>query len=326
MTSNMRKEIFEQPQLILEKTNYWLEEAQKLNSLFLSKRNIVLIGRGSSGNACVFASYIIGLKTGRHPLNFRPWLATQNTPDSNWDDSVVISYSQSGESTDIIKATKWLKDRGATIIGLSNNKNSTLENISDGFFFLNVEKELAVPATKTFSMQLVASASLAGVDISLQSKSISESMTNYLNSSFSKELAEFANSKNTILWIGRGLSQASALDSALKMQETVNFTSFGYSSAEFLHGPIGSTRKDTGVIIFNDSDKESTTINKIIQILKNRSVEYRILDINSIKMPEDKWARAILFALIGQYTALLTAELRNVDPDQPQDLNKITFT
>lgn len=326
MSSNMRKEIFEQPDLILKKNDYWVRQAKSLETLFISRRNVVLIGRGSSGNACVFSSYIIGLNTGRHPLNFRPWLATQNTPESSWDDSIVISYSQSGESTDILKATEWLKQRGAKIIGLSNTKNSTLEKISDGFFFLDIEKELAVPATKTFSMQLVASAALAGIDISKQTKQISDCMKDYLNSDLAKEVARFVNEKETILWIGRGLSQASALDSALKMQETVNFTSFGYSSAEFLHGPIGSTKQNTGIIIFNDSDKESKTISKITEILNNRKVEYKILDINSVKMPEEKWARAVVFALIGQYTALLTAELRNIDPDKPQDLNKITFT
>jgi fructoselysine-6-P-deglycase FrlB-like protein len=92
MTSFMFKEISEQPDLFETKIKEWTETSAMIQPAIKGKSNIVLLGRGTSGNACVFASYLFGLTTGRHPIDFRPWLATQHTPPSDWSDSVFIYY------------------------------------------------------------------------------------------------------------------------------------------------------------------------------------------------------------------------------------------
>ena len=336
MSSFMRSEIEAQPKIFLEKVDYWMESAKRIDPLLKSRKNIVLLGRGSSGNACTFASYIFGLATGRHPIDFRPWLTTQDIPHASYDDCVVLSYTQSGESTDIIHATEWLKNRGAKIIGITNAKSKTpsIAKFCDELFFLEAGDELAVPATKTFSIQLLVTAALAGINIKEKIAEISQCLTTYLTSSHPLVLRDFIDNKNVVLWLARGVSQCSALDSALKLQETVNFASFGYSSAEFLHGPIGSTKKDDAIILFDssNSDKEND-ISKITKILEHRQIAYKVIsnkqkDPNYLKidLPNEKWAKAIVFSFIGQYNALLLSEKRGLNPDKPDSLNKITFT
>jgi glucosamine--fructose-6-phosphate aminotransferase (isomerizing) len=336
MKSNMYQEIYGQPDLLIRKIKEWQAYAADIQPLIKEKSNIVLLGRGTSGNACVFASYLFGLTTGRHPIDFRPWLATQDTPFADWSDSVVIAYSQSGESTDIIHAAGWLKERGAKVVTITNSQSKTpsISKVSDRIFFLNVGAEHAVPATKTYSAQLFATAALAGLNIEKAIIETSEAMRAYLNSSVPEQLREFLNTKSVIIWLARGLLQAAALDTSLKLQETVGIPSFGWSTAEFLHGPIGSLQKNDCVIVFSEKENNvADSINKIIGILNDKGIDYRIMgkdmDMDNslnIQLPSDNWAKTILFSFIGQHTALSLAEKRGLNPDKPGGLKKVTLT
>src|SRR5690606_5625784 len=110
----------------------------------------------------------------------------------------------------------------------------------------------AVPATKTYTAQLFASAALAGLEIEKSARDTADCMEKYLASGLPEKLAEDLNKKSGIIWLSRGLTQAAALDSSLKIQETVNMPSSGWSTAEFLHGPIGSIQKNDCVVIFEE--------------------------------------------------------------------------
>lgn len=336
MKSFMRQEIEAQPELIRKLSAYWSDTAHELSSEIKSKKNIVLLGRGTSGNACIFASYLFGLSTGRHPIDFRPWLATQETVYADWSDSLVLAYSQSGESTDIIHAASWLKDRNAKVISITNSdsENPSIKNVSDKVFFIKAGKENAVPATKSYTAQLMVTAALSGIDIKAQSNIIADSIEKYLSSNEAKTLSDFVNSKNVSVWLSRGLIQPAALDASLKLQETVGVPSFGYSSAEFLHGPIACLNNKDCVIIFDSHEKDNVpdSIAKIIGVLEQKEVEYLKLTSNiqdntlKIDLPSEKWSQTIVYSVIGQYNALLIAEARNIDPDKPMGLKKVTIT
>lgn len=333
----MKEEILEQANLISSKAEYWSKRAIALRDLIKSKKNIVLLGRGTSGNACVFASYLFGLTTGRHPIDFRPWLATQDTPQSDWSDCVVLAYTQSGESTDIVLATKWLKERGASVIAITNATNAqiSIAKVSDEIFFLEAGVENAVPATKTYTAQLMATVALTGINIIPHIEQITNSLRSYLDSNISDLMVDFLINKSVTMWLARGLVQPAALDAALKMQETVNSAAFGYSSAEFLHGPIGSLQKDDCVIIFDtdENNKVHDSTKDIINILASKDIDYRIIGQKSsndnymnILLPDEKWAKTIVYSFIGQHISLKLAERKGLDPDKPRGLKKITIT
>jgi len=46
----------------------------------------------------------------------------------------------------------------------------------------------------------------------------------------------------------------------------------------------------------------------------------------SIPLPAERWARAAVFGLLSQRTALHMATLRGLDPDSPVGLRKVTLT
>lgn len=336
MKSFMRQEIEAQPDLIRELAVYWQQTANELQDEIKAKKNIVLLGRGTSGNACIFASYLFGLSTGRHPIDFRPWLATQETAYADWSDSVVLAYSQSGESTDIIHAASWLKDRNARVIAITNSEseNPGIKKVSDKVFFIKTGKENAVPATKSYSAQLIVTAALSGINIIKQTDRIAHCIEKYIHSDIPDKLADFVNKKNVSVWLSRGITQPAALDSSLKLQETVGVPSFGYSSAEFLHGPIACLNSNDCVIIFDSNDKSQVpdSISKIINVLNEKGVEYLNISDDykdhtlTIELPEEQWAQTVVYSVIGQYNSLIIAEKRNIDPDKPQGLKKVTIT
>ncbi len=336
MNSFMRQEIEYQPKMIRSMADYWQDNCSELIQEIESRKNIVLLGRGTSGNACIFASYLFGLSTGRHTIDFRPWLATQETVYADYSDCVVIAYSQSGESTDIIKSAEWLKERNAKVISITNseNENPSIKNVSDKVFFIKAGKEKAVPATKSYTAQLIVTAGLSGINIINQSEKIANSIENYLLSDNPKKLADFVSSKNVSVWLSRGIAQSSALDSSLKLQETVGLPSFGYSSAEFLHGPIACLNSNDCVVIFDNHDKDNVpnSVNKIIDVLNNKGVEYLKISNNddkntlNVNLPDAVWSQTVVYSVIGQYNALLMAENKNINPDKPQGLKKVTIT
>jgi len=333
MTSFMETEIFSQPDLLEQKAEAWEESAKAIRPLIQSRKNIIVLGRGTSGNAGIFASYLFGLTTGRHPVDFRPWLATQETPEVDHSDTVVLTYSQSGESTDIIQAAAWLKKRGAKIVGITNaqKKDCSLAGVADQVFYLNVGPELAIPATKTFSAQLFATAALAGMKIVPMASQTAACMREYLNSGSAELLAGELLKKSGIIWLSRGLNQPAALDSSLKIQETVNLPSAGWSTAEFLHGPAGSLQASEAVIIFGET--EDKIGNEIKKILEERKVQYFLFaeKVTTTKgiplsLPSEAWAKTVVYTLVGQTLALKMAEKKGLNPDKPLGLKKVTKT
>ena len=69
--------------------------------------------------------------------------------------TAVIILSQSGETSEAIKAAKIAKPKKAFLISITNNKKSKLAKLSNVHINIDAGKEIAVPATKTFTSQLL---------------------------------------------------------------------------------------------------------------------------------------------------------------------------
>lgn len=335
----MAIEIAEQPDLFEQRAADWQQAAARVRARTAGAKNRVLVGRGSSGNACTFAAYLFGVETGRQPIELRPWLAAQpHAARADWSDCAAYAYSVSGESTDITGAARWLRDRGATVVGITNATSSDcrLGQIADDLLFLGAGPEEAVPATKTFNAQLLVSAALAGIDLAEPTAAIADAMREIQGSTRPQELARFLGNARTVSYIARGPALAAALDVALKMQESAAVPSFAYSAAEFLHGPVGALAEDDRVVLFADIEDGAESLQGVIVALLSRRTPFLVVgDADSqtlsptsvpLPLPEARWARTPVFAFLGQLTALHIAQQRGLDPDAPPGLNKVTLT
>ena len=340
--SAMHSEIQEQPEMFTKQADSWNSQASTILESINGRRQLVLLGRGSSGNACTFASYLHAAQSGRHPIEFRPWLVTvENVKKADWSDCFVYAFSASGMSTDISSAALWLKKRGCYVVGITNSDEKKeslhLGQASNKLLRLNAGIERAVPATKSFTAQIFAAAALCGIDITKAAKQTSECFSAILKEDVGGALADFIGSPKNLYWLARGYALGGALDAALKVQETSGVNSQAYSTAEFLHGPIGAIDSKDRAIIFIDSDEPDSSADTVIAALINRGTPVMVISgtdtrrsaspaLYPVPFPEDRWARATIIALAGQVAALEHATRLGVDPDSPKGLNKITLT
>ena len=69
---------------------------------------------------------------------------------------LVIGISQSGETADTLAAMRLARERGATVLAITNIMGSQATRDSDGVLFTRAGLEIGVAATKTFVAQVAA--------------------------------------------------------------------------------------------------------------------------------------------------------------------------
>lgn len=335
--SHMASEIGEQPRLIRALAPVWEARARELEPQLQQRRQLIVVGRGSSGNAATYATYLTGLKTGRQAIELRPWLTTRTEP-ADHSDAAVLAYSVSGRSTDVAHAAAWLRKGGAFVVGVTNSgEPCPLAEAADAVVRLDVGPELAVPATKTFNAQLLVSAALCGAPLSQEVEEIAAAMEAVLAGPAADQLADFLVGARHVVIIARGLGFAAALDGALKLQETARLAATAFSAAELLHGPIGALVAEDRAVLLDDGGEGGSIDAALVSLLSRKTPALVVApDAEArraqrpgalhLPLPAAEWARPVVFALLFQLVALRLAERAGLDPDAPAQLSKVTET
>ncbi len=340
-TWRMTREIEEQPDLFEGLVDDWMTRVDELQKQIESRSQLVLVGRGSSKNASVYTSYIYALATGRHAIEFRPWMTVRDTPRQDWSNATVFAYSSSGQSTDIAHAAHWLAERGAYVLGITNatDANCRLGQSSNALFQMGLGDELAVPATKSFNAQLLVSAALLGFDLPDALPEITASMRTLLDGHATHRLANLLEGARTTAWIARGPAMGVARDAALKCRECARYDATGWSAAEIQHGHIASFDHRDRVVIFSDANEPVGSFSSVSKTLLNQGTPFAVIGLDyyrhnggapapviPIDLPDQLWARAPVFAFLSQQTALELANRLDLNPDAPAGLSKVTET
>lgn len=279
----------------------------------ISRKNpIFIIGSGTSYHSALFLTSMLDTLS----INSRSVQSSQLKyiiNHSNYNNGVVIAFSQSGESIDLINALKSLNGRNFSIIGITNSEKSKLTELSDIPLFLNTGEEKAVTATKSFTASLVASMAIRDTIKNKETNlnGIENSINSILNNNEIKDISK--NITDNAIVLGDNENYAIALEGALKLRETANINGEGFPFREYLHGYMETLNENTTVIcIGKDPDKEIMEYTKNIILLDN----YMPSDINPEFSP-------VLYTIILQLLALYSALNRKLDPDKPEKLHKV---
>ena len=303
-------------------------------SVLKSKRDkVYLVGRGSSGNATLFAKYIWEEYCGVITNFIRPHSVFTAKLPLNFKDEVVWAFSQSGKSRDIAACQKKVISWGAKGVAVTNEKNikrNSLSKISDKHILLSNSKEIPVAATKSFILQLWSVLWTAHLwnnvfslkDFNDAQKRIKDFIAHNAFLDGEDEILRKIKKAAVIGFIGRGPYNAIAADSALKFREMTKSHSVGYSAAEFLHGPVGSYSSKDFVFLFSPSKKVPEDILKVEKALKVRKTPYEIVIANIGKYPFN----CLLVDIKMKLLALKLALKKGLNPDNPKGLNKVTDT
>jgi len=153
----MIKEIHEQPKVVRDTCAEYTSEDKEIPDLIVPTTNyledLLIIASGTSYHAGLLGKYIIEELVG---IPVRVELASEFNYAKSPPKSRAIAITQSGETADIIKAIKKLKQSGCWVIAITNVVGSSTSRIADQVICTRAGPEISVAATKSFIAQLIA--------------------------------------------------------------------------------------------------------------------------------------------------------------------------
>jgi glutamine---fructose-6-phosphate transaminase (isomerizing) len=330
------KEIFEQRTSIKAAT---FQEEHKIKAFcdaIANAGNIIVTGSGTSYHTSLVTS-MIGSRFLKK--RFEPVMASEfkYNMDSIDKDTVVVAISQSGETADVLSATKLAEAAGAKILSIVNVPTSSLARTADVSLGINSGPEIGVAATKSFTGQVSLAYAIldriSGGRVGFDRDIVSDKITKMLAGSAGIErLVNMTMPKvNDIYLLGRSIHFPIALEGALKMKELAYVHAEGIAAGELKHGPLALMDKNAVVFVLNPDDKTFSDTLSSAHEVKARGA--KIIGISSvpndiydamIEMP--KMDNELLYPLVEivplQLFSYYLALHNNADPDFPRNLAK----
>lgn len=335
----MLKEIHEQPDVarellhVLEKSDAVKTTIEKIKDA----RQVYLIGCGTSYHACQAGSVYFAQLAGRSAV---PVVATQFIeqflPTLNSRD-VGIFVSQSGETKDVLNAINASKETGMTCFGLSNVIGSTLTRAVEEWLPLCCGYEISVPATKTFTNQIIAFLYLAyqlgGKDMK-QFENLPGLMETTIQTSMPQveALTPDINKWQDLYCLGYGVTYSMALEGALKLKEITYAHCEGMLSTEFKHGPLSAVVKGLPILFIAGPNNVPLIVSGLNEVtcrggraiaIGEEDEQLRTNASDVILLPKtDPWFSSLLSVIPLQLLSYQMAVARGFDPDFPRNLSK----
>jgi glucosamine--fructose-6-phosphate aminotransferase (isomerizing) len=342
----MLEEIRQQPAVLAHTLKAGIGNAKRFQRLVEAKRPrlVVLAARGTSDNAALFGRYLLEIATGIPVSLAEASIATLYRAKVNYADALVVALSQSGESTDTNMVLEWARARGAMTLGITNERGSTLAGLAEHVWLVRGGKERSVAATKTYTGQMLLLYLLAfalGGRVRLADL---ERLPGMVEGALGleEEVAELAaryRFMNRAAVVGRGLNYSNAFEFALKLMETCYVVAEGFSSADFLHGPIALAEPSFPVFAFAPAGVTWNSIGQTLDRLTgmraevlaiadpgNREVAARAARVIRLPRRIPEALTPIPYIVPAQIFAACLAVEKSLDPDRPRTLSKVTLT
>ncbi len=335
----MLKEIHEQPTVARELIHL-LDRSQDVNrviSRMENARHLYLVGCGTSSHACWLGAVALAQLAGRAAVPvLAPQFIAQYGPTLTPDD-VGLFVSQSGETKDVLNAIQVAQEKGSGILGLVNVIGSTLTQVSECYVPLGCGYEISVPATKTYTNQVLSMIYLAmrmgGHDVrSLRQVPDLIDQTIHQVESETAALAPEISNWDDLYCVGYGYTYPVALEGALKLKEITYAHCEGMLSTEFKHGPLSAVRDGYPVIFIAGSPdipliisgiNEVTCRNGRAIVIGPEDPRLRANAHDVIQLPDcEPYLNALLAAIPLQLLAYQISVARGIDPDFPRNLSK----
>ncbi len=349
----MLKEIYEQPTAIRETIGAKLGEGSKCEfdelkftkEYLKSLNKIYLVACGTAMHAGLAAKNMLE-RICKIPtevdiaseFRYRDPIVDEKT--------LCIFISQSGETADTIAALKLSKEKGAKTLAISNVIGSSITREADFSIYTHAGPEIAVASTKAYTSQVVLLAILAiyfAETLELTDKNILELKNNILELpskieetlKCAEQIKEFGHriyQEKDVFFLGRGIDETVAKESALKLKEISYIHADSYPAGELKHGPIALIENDITVIsIMTDKNLVEKTVSNIQEVITrgaktlvvtNQNIDDKMFD-TVIHIPEtNTFISPILSVIPLQLLAYYISKEKGLDVDKPRNLAK----
>ena len=352
----MLKEIFEQPEAVRNTLRgrvdpngvITLDEVHWDADTLKRITKIVVVACGTSFHAGMAAKHSIEHYT-RIPVELD--LASEfRYRDPVLDDSsLVIGIAQSGETADTLAAVRFAKEMGAKVVAVTNVVGSSITRDADAVLFTHAGPEIGVAATKTFLAQLVAlnvfALYLAQERGSMTQDKLVETLEALtalpeqieevltLQGDVQRAAKRYAEARD-VIFIGRGVGTAVALEGALKLKEISYIHAEGYPAGELKHGAIALLEPGVPVVAILTGERLYEKMLANVEEVRARGADTilvaprgderaRALANELFEVPSTKpLLTPILDTIPLQFLAYFVAKERGLSPDKPRNLAK----
>ncbi|MFB0566141.1 MAG: glutamine--fructose-6-phosphate transaminase (isomerizing) [Candidatus Aminicenantaceae bacterium] len=343
----MLKEIHEQPERARALIDFLRESSQSVEFLekLKDESRLFLIGSGSSYNACVLGSYYLNKIAGVEAVPVIAGSFKEFLGDADLSSGVYILVSQSGETKDVVSVLNHLERKQAKkIFAVVNVLGSSLQLRVKNFIPLLSNIEISVPATKTFTNQVIIFLFLAmklGEIRGRKNESLGEEFekipfliqeTLSLTLEKSQEIARILAGKDYLYYLGYGITYGACLEAALKMKEITYIPCEGMYSSEFKHGPLAIIKKDDWVLFLSTLEDSYMTLSHINEVgcrlgkICTISPPDESLSLNSDELiplsSQNYFIAPLLSVIVSQQIAYYVSQEKRINPDQPRNISK----
>ncbi len=305
-------------------------------------RFVLLTARGTSDNAALYAKYLIEILLGKPAGLTSMSTTTAYGAKPDLTDVLVITVSQSGGSPDLVASTKAAREAGAITLAVTNNAASPLAEVSEFHIDVLAGPEKALPATKTYTAELLALYLLVdglrgGDGGGAAVKALPGLAAGILGRHAEvKALAERYRFAQRLVITSRGYGYPTAREAALKLMETTYIPASPFSGADLLHGPLAMVDNVSPVIAIVPEGKGGDALQPVLDRLRGRGADLVVVGQRAqvdaasagfalpAGVPEE--VQTILEILPLQQLAYEITIARGQDPDAPRALAKVTET
>ena len=312
-------------------------------------RRIVVVACGTSYHAGLIGRYVIE-ELARVPVDVEIASEYRYRNPIVGPGDLVIGITQSGETADTLAAMRLARERGATVLAITNIMGSQATRDADGVLYTRAGLEVSVAATKTFVCQVAVMYLLAlrlaelhgtlddaaRTELVGQLKQVPSFITRLLENVDEpiQQIAAGLWEADFFLYLGRHAGVAVAHEGALKLKEVSYISTDAYSAGEMKHGPIALLSEETPVVTVAT---DSPVLEKVISNMQEvRARGAHLIAVATegnptiaeqadsvIAIPETDWILQPLLAVIPlQLLAYRIARLRGLNVDQPRNLAK----
>ena len=292
----MLKEIYEQPETLAVTLAHYVKNGAFRATpnvgarqwLLQTKGEIVIAASGSSRHAGIFAELMIEDLSGiAVDVEYASEYCYRS--EKSLKNASVLVISQSGETADTLAAMRKATTSGHRTLAVTNVPDSTMASEATVSYPIFAGRERAIPATKSFTAQLLVLHLLALLAAeargTLSEQEVRTSLQNLealpallterlpLWDAAVRAIAPKFRSTKSFLFLGRGLHYPIAREGALKLKESSYLHAEGYPSGELKHGPNALVSEGTPVVMIATVDRADADsvlrYEKVVQLMQD---------------------------------------------------------
>jgi glucosamine--fructose-6-phosphate aminotransferase (isomerizing) len=308
-------------------------------------RWVMIVARGTSDHAALFARYLLEVRLGLPVVMAAPSAQSIYQVAFDWTGALVIGVSQSGASPDLTCVTDAAREGGALTVAITNTADSPLSASCEHVIECHAGAEQSVAATKSYVNSLVAFIALvADLDStwSFDTPRLSDAAWKSIAASerwiqTTDVVGDLARSPG-VLVLGRGFNLATAHEVALKLIETSGRLALPYSTADAEHGPLVLAGSDIPILVFEPPGVMAGHVAPAIERASRAGSRVWSVGLSdSARRPGGSHSLVLPFVvpdevspvplvIPGQLIAEALARGLGLDPDSPAGLEKVTLT